>query len=105
MEAVADARGRGGGGEGGRNPPSNNFYWIFGFKKWKHKKVFISRSGIITYYLVQFRYIYNQIVHLGFILKSNLALETCSQVLYGQNTVPSFHNSLCPSFCLTFQGL
>ena len=56
MEAVADTRGGGGeeAKEGAR--PPNNFYWSFSFKKWKHKKVFISRSEIITYYLVQFRY-------------------------------------------------
>ena len=54
MEAVADTRGEG--VKEGARPP-NNFYWSFSFTKWKHKKVFIPRSGIITYYLVQFRYI------------------------------------------------
>ena len=45
---------------------------------------------------------YNQIVHLGLVLKSNLApcVYRHHQVLYGENTGPTFHYSLCPSFCL-----
>ena len=48
----------GGGGRRGRKPP-NNFYCSLSFEKWKHQKVFISRSGTIACYVVQFIYIYN----------------------------------------------
>ena len=54
MEAVADTR-EGGGVKEGARPPI--IFTEAYFKKWKHKKVFISISGIITYYSVQFRYI------------------------------------------------
>ena len=54
MEAVADTRG----GEVRRRVQDPPIIFIEAyFKKWKHKKDFISISGIITYYSVQFRYI------------------------------------------------
>ena len=56
---MADTRGGrgggGGGGEGGRKPPPPNYiYWSFSFEKWKRKKVFISSSGTVAYYLVHY---------------------------------------------------
>ena len=44
---------RGGGAKGGASPP-NNIYSSFSFEKWKHKKVFILRSGTVAYYLVHY---------------------------------------------------
>ena len=42
------------GAKGGASLPPNNIYSSLSFEKWKHKKVFILRSGTVAYYLVHY---------------------------------------------------
>ena len=92
---------RGGGAKGDASPTPIIFTEALVLKSGSTRKFSFQEEE--HYLLFSITYIdieYNQIAHLGLVLKSNFAL-----VFSGESMAPTFHYSLCPSFCLRRTGL